>query len=262
MVDDRGPARVAAKTQMSEHEGSERTGSDPVRRAVRLVAVTALIPAVVLGLIGLLGGVIVALVVFVVVAAVIAGLVWRSAPARVESAIGGRPADARADARLLNLVDGLCTATGLRPPTVRVVESPGLNVLVAGLGPADATLAVTSGLLGALTRVELEGVLADGLVAIRHRRMVPGTVAASLPPFVGRAFGVDRPDDEGGDRAAVGLTRYPPGLVGALEKMDAMGTVVDTRPSLAGLWLADPRPGAPAGTRPPLARRIEALEQL
>jgi Zn-dependent protease with chaperone function len=244
---------------MPEDDGS---GHDPVRQAVRLVAVIALIPAVLLGLIGLLGGVIVALVVFVVVAVVIAGLLWRSAPARVDSAIGGRPADPGADARLLNLVDGLCTATGLRPPGVRVVQSPGLNVLVAGLGPDDATLAVTSGLLDALTRVELEGVLAEGLVAIRHRRMVPGTVAASLPPFVGRAFGIDRPDDEGGDLAAVGLTRYPPGLVAALGKMAAMGTIVDTRPALASLWLADPRPGAPTGARPPLARRIEALEQL
>jgi heat shock protein HtpX len=238
------------------------TGADPVRQAVRLVAVSAVVPAVVLGLIGLAGGIIVALVVFVVVAVVIAALVWRSAPARVESAIGGRPADARTDARLLNLVDGLCTATGLRSPEVRVIDAAGLNVLVAGLGPADATLAVTSGLLEALTRVELEGVLADGLVTIRRRRMVPGTVAASLPAVVGRAFGVDRRDDEDADRAAVALTRYPPGLVGALEKMAAMGTVVDTRASLASLWLADPRPGPPAGGRATLAQRIEALAQL
>jgi Zn-dependent protease with chaperone function len=137
MVDDRGPARAAAKTQAArtetpENGGTDGSGPDPVRQAVRLVAVTALIPALVLGLIGLVGGLIVALVIFVVVAVVIASLLWRSAPARVESAIGGRPADVGTDARLLNLVEGLCTATGLRPPEVRVVESPGLNALVAG----------------------------------------------------------------------------------------------------------------------------------
>lgn len=247
---------------MTRPTHTSRDDVDPVRQALRLVAVTALVPAVLLGLIGLIGGVIVGLVVFAVVAVLIAGLVWRSAPVRVESAIGGRPADARTDARLLNLVDGLCTATGLRAPEVRVIDAPGLNVLVAGLGPADATLAVTTGLLAALTRVELEGVLADGLVAIRRGRMVPGTVAASLPAFVGRAFGADRRDDEDADLAAVGLTRYPPGLVGALEKMAALGTVVETRASLDSLWLADPRPGPPAAGRPPLAQRIEALAQL
>jgi heat shock protein HtpX len=243
---------------------------DPLRRAVRLIALIAAVPAIVLGLVGLIGGVIVALVVFVVVFALVGGVLaaalLRSGDARVVAAIGGRPADPVTDARLLNLVDGLCTATGLHPPKVRVVEAEGLNALAAGRTPAHATLAVTSRLVAELSRVELEGVLAEEVVTIRRGRMVPATVAASVPPVLARLVSAAPGAEIEGDQAAVGLTRYPPGLIGALGKMQAIGTSVATPPSLDPLWLADPSGQGPprGGTSPrvPLARRIEALEEL
>ena len=66
------------------------------------------------------------------------------------------------------------------------------------------------------------------------------------------------------DRAAVALTRYPPGLIGALEVFERVGTVIlRPDPATAHLWLADPGasvPGMPA--RPSLDLRIEALRLL
>ena len=66
------------------------------------------------------------------------------------------------------------------------------------------------------------------------------------------------------DRAAASLTRYPPGLIGALEVLQRVGTVISRPdPTTAHLWLADPGavvPGMPA--RPSLDLRIEALRLL
>ena len=63
------------------------------------------------------------------------------------------------------------------------------------------------------------------------------------------------------DRAAVSFTRYPPGLISALEKMEAKGTEVHgvSRAS-AHLWFAP----AGGGTEPitALKDRIEALREL
>jgi hypothetical protein len=237
---------------------------DPFRRAARLAVLLAVVPALVLGLIGLLAGLVVGLVIFVVVLAGVGGLLaWgllRPHDDRVVAAIGGRAADPKTDARLLNLVDGLCTATGLHPPRVVVVESDGLNALAAGRSPSSATLAVTSRLVSELTRMELEGVLAEEVVAIRRGRTIGATAAASVPPFLSRLVSVAAPAEIEVDRAAVGLTRYPPGLIGALGKMQVEGTSVATPPALSSLWLAAPAPGD--SDRVPLDRRIEALAEL
>jgi heat shock protein HtpX len=263
MLDD----RLIEELLKQDAAAAAPTPPDPLHRAARLVALAAAVVAVVVGAIAWLsGGPVAAVVAFVVVLALIGGgltwMIWRPGDARVRTAIGGRPADPVSDARLLNLVEGLCTATGLRVPTVRVIEAEGLNALVAGRSATSAVLAVTSGLSSALSRIELEGVLAEEVVAIRRERMVPATVAASVPPLLSRLLPVRPGPELDNDRAAVTLTRYPPGLIGALEKMEERGTTVAAPPSLDPLWLASPRPlPDPASARLPLAERIEALAE-
>ncbi|MGH9121731.1 MAG: hypothetical protein ACRDYC_07260, partial [Acidimicrobiales bacterium] len=71
------------------------------------------------------------------------------------------------------------------------------------------------------------------------------------------------------DKGAVALTRYPPGLARALEKICAKGSSLRDSPKTAAyLWIADPSPAngshnKPARlTRVPLEERIEALCEL
>lgn len=251
-----------------------------LRRAQVLVAAGALLPAILLGLVALILGPVEAVVVLVAVASVTAVWLWRAGERQVLASLGGRPAAASTDARLLNLIDGLCTTAGLRQPRVIVTPHQGLNLLVAGRSADSAVLAVTTGLAQNLSRIELEGVLADGLVQIRRGDIIPATVAVALFGLGARwATGAGDHDAEV-DRAGVALTRYPPALVSAFETMDRLGTEVSDVPSaVAGLWLADPRPasacadsgagtesGGRAGIRPPerpaLARRVSALREL
>ena len=237
------------------------------RRALLVIVVTVLPPAVLLGGVGLLAGPLVAIAVLVVVAGAGTAVVWATADRRALAAVGGVPADPRAHARLYNLVDGLCAAAGVPAPRLVVVDDRALNALAVGRDPRHATLAVTTGLVGDLSRIELEGVIASELIRIKRRDTLPGTLAAGAGPLA-RRVACPAAREEAVDLAAVALTRYPPGLASALEKMESVGTALARPdPTVAGLWLAEPRrevatDDLAASQRRPLTERVAALREL
>lgn len=234
------------------------------RRALQASAAFAAGPAVIVGLaLGLAVWWVAGVIAFVVVGAALAAWARLGGDRQIASRLPGRPADPNVDARLCNLVEGLCTGAGVRQPRVIVVDSPGLNALAAGTSGRRAVLAVTRGLVTELDRIELEAVLAEELWMIRHDEIVPLTVLAATFGL-GRSLAVADDRDAAADQGAISLTRYPPALAAALEKIEAKGAAVDGQPGfMAQLWLADPTPAAaPARGRLPLVERIEALREL
>jgi heat shock protein HtpX len=189
---------------------------------------------------------------------------WTGAERRVLRALGGHPADPARDARALNLIEGLSFTAGLRQPALLVLDSEGLNVAVAGRVASSAVVVATSSLLAELTRIELEGVLAAALVEIRGGELGPATVVASLPGLGRRLVSSAGGRDAATDLAAANLTRFPPGLASALDKMDSRGTAVaGAGPDQAHLWLADPMPaGGVTSARTALHDRAESLREL
>lgn len=237
---------------------------NPAGRAIRTAAAFAAAPAVVLGLLlGFSAGWATGIVMFVLVGAGLAAWARLGGNLVVASRLRGRLPDPHLDARLCNLVEGLCAGAGVRQPRLVVVDSPGLNALAAGTSAGKGLLAVTSGLLAELSRIEMEAVLAEQLWLIRYDEVVPLTVLASTMGL-GRSLAVGEDRDAAADQGAVSLTRYPPALAAALEKIEAKGAVVAGQPGyMAQLWLADPRPSAPPNKgRLPLSERIEALREL
>ena len=88
-------------------------------------------------------------------------------------ALRGQPGPARRPEeyrRLHNLVEGLCIAGGLPKPRLYVVDDPAPNAFATGRNPKHAAIAVTTGLLEKMNRVELEGVLAHELSHIQQLR--------------------------------------------------------------------------------------------
>ena len=79
-----------------------------------------------------------------------------------------KPADPVEYARLHNLVEGLCIAGGLPKPRVYVINDPAPNAFATGRNPRHAAVAVTTGLLEKMNRVELEGVLAHELSHVKN----------------------------------------------------------------------------------------------
>jgi heat shock protein HtpX len=239
-----------------------------------------------------------------------------------------RPADPVEHARLHNLVEGLCIAGGLPKPALYIVDDDAPNAFATGRDPKHAAIAVTTGLLAKLNRVELEGVLAHelshiknydilvstlavtlvGIVTLvadfamrwlwwggpRHRNdrnessngvgvlfAMVGLVLLVLSPLVGRLMqaAVSRRREALADVSGVALTRYPPGLISALEKLRDDQTVVHSGSrATAHLWIESPIPrnddephhdrgdssrlNRLFDTHPPLEERIAALREL
>lgn len=70
--------------------------------------------------------------------------------------------------RYHNVVEGLCLAAGIPKPTLYVIDDEAPNAFATGRDPSHASIAVTTGLLDQMERVELEAVLAHELSHIKN----------------------------------------------------------------------------------------------
>jgi heat shock protein HtpX len=229
-----------------------------------LLAAAAAAGVVVAAVVAAAGSLPAGLVLGIVVGCLVAAWIWSGAERRVLRALGARPVTEADEPRLHNLTEGLCVVAGLPKPALHVVEDDARNALAVGRDGRRAALVVTRGLLASLERIELEGVVAHELAHVKSLDSRAGTVAAALAPLgawaVAAAAGPDR--EEAADAAGVALTRYPPGLIRALETLAAGPTAVRAGArATAHLWLA-PGAGPGPGATPSLTHRIDALREL
>jgi len=269
----------------------------------------------------LIGGGPTASVIALVIAAVMAFTsYWKSdsIALKVSRAV---PADSETYQRLHNLVEGLCIAGGLPKPKVYIINDPAPNAFATGRNPQHAAIAVTTGLLEKMNRVELEGVVAHELSHIRNYDILVSTIAVTLvgsiaimtdlgirmmwwnggrtsregdrnngsnplalfgflllilAPIIARAMqaAVSRKRESLADVSACQMTRYPPGLISALEKLRADTTATHSASmATAHMWIEQPLSGVSDGgklgffhrmfnTHPPLDERIALLKEL
>ena len=111
------------------------------------------------------------------------------------------------------IVDGLAARAGIPMPRLYVIPDPALNAFATGRSPSHAAVAATEGILHAMSRDELEGVLAHELSHVINRDTLTSTVAATLAGAITwvahmayfMPLGRDR-DDEGGNPLVMLLT--------------------------------------------------------
>jgi heat shock protein HtpX len=259
----------------------------------------------------------------VVIAVVVAGAMavfsyWKSDSIALAMA-GAKPASVEEQPRLHNIVEGLCIAAGLPKPRLYIVEDDAPNAFATGRDPKHAAVAVTTGLLTKMNRIELEAVLAHELSHVKNYDILVSTLAVTMVGAVALLSDVgirslwfgggrrNRNDNGAGailmivalvflvlapiaaklmqlavsrrretlaDFSGVEMTRYPPGMVAALEKLRDDTTVVQARSSAtAHLWIEQPmaqtkeegpfsRLNHLFDTHPPLEERIAALREL
>lgn len=261
--------------------------------------------------------------IWIVVAFVIAMLmVWGSyykSDTIALKASRAKPAPREEYARYHNLVEGLCIAGGLPKPRLYIVDDPAPNAFATGRNPQHAAVAVTTGLLEKMNRVELEGVLAHELSHVKNYDILVSTICVTmvgvialladmgfrmmwlgggrrrdnssggagalllvfalimlvLAPIIARVmqFSVSRKRELLADASGVQLTRYPPGLISALEKLKDDQTVVHSATkATAQLWIESPldeeeghkqaKLNRMFQTHPPLDERIRILQEM
>jgi heat shock protein HtpX len=104
---------------------------------------------------------------------------------KVALAISGAHQIDKAQApELYRLVENLSIASGLPMPRVYIVDDPSPNAFATGRNPQHAAIAVTTGLLGKLTKPELEGVLSHELSHIGNYDILLSSVVVVLVGFV------------------------------------------------------------------------------
>ena len=203
-----------------------------VARNKRRAATIAALPAVVLLLVGVIvGGAASALVVGAVGGAVGAAVccvvLWRASPRIVLRALGARLVDEAEVPGPCTQVEGLCATMGLPVPAIYLIDDQIPDAMAVGRGLKDGALVLTSGLLPLLDPVALEGVLAHELAHLKRGDTAPASVAAALVLVLGlpSAGGYNvlalagRGREFEADQHAVSMTRYPPGLRQALDRM-------------------------------------------
>jgi len=220
------------------------------RRATALLAgVATAVLVIVWALAAAAGAGLVGLVLGVLLAAAVTVAAWTRSEAVALSLAHAQPADEATHARLHNLVEGLCAAAGVPKPALYVVESERPDAFAVGRGPRSAAVVCTAGLTDKLNRMELEGVIAHELSHVKNYDVLPATLAVTLvgvpgalvPPLRAAllrwAVGTHR--EAVGDVSGVALTRYPPGLIAALEKLrhEGTGTPIHGPKAIDHLWL-------------------------
>jgi len=108
---------------------------------------------------------------------------WFSDKVAIRSA-GAHLADENQYRELHRIVENLAITSGLPKPRVYIISDPAPNAFAAGRDKDHAVIAVTTGLLGAMDRSELEGVLAHELSHIGNRDILVMTVAVVLVGFI------------------------------------------------------------------------------
>ncbi len=99
----------------------------------------------------------------------------------VLASTGAREASKNEFPHLVHTVEGLAIAAGIPMPRVYVMEDESINAFATGRDPQHAIVAVTTGALKKLNRLELEGVIAHELSHVKNydiRVMMLATVFA------------------------------------------------------------------------------------
>jgi heat shock protein HtpX len=209
--------------------------------------------------------------------------------------------------RLWRIVENLAITDGLPMPKVYVINDPAPNAFATGRKPEKAAVCATSGLLEIMDDTELQGVfahelghvknydirvsmvafalaavvslIADVIIRMTWFRnndeednqlvMVLAIVAAILAPIIATLIqlAVSRRREYLADATGALTTRYPDGLISALQKIKEYGRPLQRQnTSTAHFFFANPLKGHSVtnlfSTHPPIDDRIKRLREM
>jgi heat shock protein HtpX len=217
------------------------------------------------------------------VAAVMNFAAWFWSDKIVLASYRAQPVGPQEAPELYAIVEGLANRAGIPMPRLYVIPDPALNAFATGRSPSHAAVAATEGILRALNRDELEGVLAHELSHVINRDTLTSTVAATLAgaitwlahmayfmpvgrdrddgpnplvalltillaPFAAMLIqlAVSRSREYEADASGARLVGHPEGLAGALSKLQAAAERIPMRnaePATAHLFIVNPLSG-------------------
>jgi heat shock protein HtpX len=202
------------------------------------------------------------------------------------SMYGARQVDAATAPDLFHIVERLAAQAKLPMPKVYITENPQPNAFATGRSPEHAAVCVTSGLLAAVSKEELAGVIAHELGHVKNRDTLTMTITAVIAGAIGMlanfAFfmggrrnplglvgvllvtllapvaamlvqaAISRSREFEADKAGAELTGRPLWLADALEQIDqsarkTLNAPADANPATAHMFIINPLHGGLSG---------------
>lgn len=220
---------------------------------------------------------------------------------------GAREIQKKDNPRMWRIIENLAITDGLPMPRVFIINDPAPNAFATGRNPKKAAVCATSGLLEIMDDDELQGVFAHELGHVKNYDirvnmiafalgavvsliadiiiqmtwfrnrdendnqaiMILAVVAAILAPIVATLIqlAVSRRREYLADATGALTTRYPEGLISALEKIKQYGRPLQRQnTSTAHFFFANPLKGHSItnlfSTHPPIDDRIKRLREM
>lgn len=184
---------------------------------------------------------------------------WKSDTLAIRSA-RAVPADESQLPEYFAIMRDLSARAQVPMPRLYVSSEAQPNAFATGRNPANAAVAITSGLVAACSWDEIRGVLAHELAHIRNRDILIGSVAAAVATGIsfvanmamwGAMFGGGNDDDEGANPIALIATAILAPIAASLIQMAI---------SRSREFEADRTGAEIAGSGEPLARALEKLD--
>ncbi|HMO79114.1 MAG TPA: M48 family metallopeptidase [Candidatus Paceibacterota bacterium] len=91
-----------------------------------------------------------------------------------------KPADEQQYRELYRITENLCMSAGIKMPRLYIIDDPAPNAFATGRNQNHSAVAVTTGLLAIMDRVELEGVIAHELAHIGNKDILLQTIVVVL----------------------------------------------------------------------------------
>ncbi|MBM3141077.1 MAG: protease HtpX [Chloroflexi bacterium] len=265
-----------------------------LKTVVLLAAISGLLIAVG-GAVGGMSGV----VLFALIAVALNfGSYWFSAGIVLRSS-GAHEIRREDDPALFRMVEAVAAQARMPMPRVYVIDSPQPNAFATGRNPANAAVAVTTGIRALLTERELRGVLGHELAHVRNRDILTSSIVATIGTaismiayaslwFGGRRdngtgllaallapiaatliqLGISRSREYQADSDGARIVGDPEALASALAKLEsgAKRIPMPVPESTAHLYIVNPLSGRQIvglfATHPPIEQRIERLRRL
>ncbi|MBW1995803.1 MAG: zinc metalloprotease HtpX [Deltaproteobacteria bacterium] len=163
---------------------------------------------------------------------------------------------------LYQIVSHLAQKAGIPMPRIYIIPQEAPNAFATGRNPEHAVVAVTQGLLKAMDKDEIAGVLAHELAHVKNRDILIGSIAATMAGAImmlanmarwsAMFGGFQSDDDEGGGMGVVGLI-----VMSILAPLAAV--IIQMAISRSREYLADATGASIAGHPEGLARALEKL---
>ena len=152
-----------------------------LKNTMKTTALLGALGGLIVGVATLLGGgssgaILIGLVIALVM---VGGSYWFSDKLALKSAKAQVITEAEAP-EFFRMIQSLAERAKLPMPRVAISPSQQPNAFATGRGPKHAVVCATQGLLQAMPRDELEGVMAHELMHVKHRDILIGSVAAAI----------------------------------------------------------------------------------